>query len=180
MIFPTSGLPVLLEIVPDWSYISRVMLSFSRKTDYALIALAHLAGRAGVASAREIGQSYGLPVSLVMKILKRLQRNRIVKSVRGVNGGYQLGLDLHTVSLYDLINAVSHGSEAVDGVPEVIAMEPALLAVHSKLMRFLKDVKLSDLVLPGRRIDVPIEMVGRKKNPETNPKSVVASLVATS
>jgi Rrf2 family protein len=155
------------------------MLSFSRKTDYALIALAHLAGRAGVASAREIGQTYRLPISLVMKILKRLQRHGIVKSVRGVNGGYQLGLDLHTVSLYDLIDAISHGTNSDDGVSAVSVMEPPLLAVHSKLMRFLKDVKLSDLVVPGRRIDVPIEMVGRKKNTETNPKCVVADLVAT-
>ena len=55
--------------------------------------------------------------------------------------------------------------------------EPALLAVHSKLMRFLKDVKLSDLVLPGLRIDVPVEMV-RRKNPETKPKNDVAALAA--
>ena len=156
------------------------MLSFSRKTDYALVALAHLAGRAGVASAREIGQTYGLPIALMMKILKRLQRNGIIKSVRGVNGGYRLGLDLHTVSLYDLLDAVGHGRKPVEGMPQVIAMEPPLLAVHSKLMQFLKDVKLSDLVLPGRRIDVPIEMVGRRKNTQTNPKSVVADLVATS
>ena len=58
--------------------------------------------------------------------------------------------------------------------------EPPLLAVHSKLMRFLKDVKLSDLVLPGRRIDVPVEMVRRKLVEKPNPKNDVVALLATS
>jgi Rrf2 family transcriptional regulator, cysteine metabolism repressor len=170
------------------------MLSFSRKTDYALIALAHLAGSVGVASAREIAQTYRLSVSLVMKILKRLQHKGIVKSVRGAAGGYQLGLDLHSISLYDLIETLKHmeSPESArlfkESAEASLPTEPPLLAVHSKLMRFLKDVKLSDLVLPGRRIDVPVEMVGRKRfekaNPngfeKANPNSDVAPLVATS
>src|SRR3954469_1819187 len=145
------------------------MLSFSRNTDYALIALAHLAGRAGdVASAREIAETYSLSVSLVMKILKRLQHKGIVRSVRGVKGGYQLGVDLHSVSLYDLIetlkqmDATEHGRLFREVNRASLPTEPPLLAVHSKLMRFLKDVKLSDLVLPGRRIDVPVEMLRKR------------------
>src|SRR3954469_11808548 len=88
-----------VDIVPIQSYISLSMLSFSRKTDYALIALAHLAGRAGqTASAREIAETYRLSVSLFIKILKVLQHKAIVRSVRGVKGGYQLEVDLHSFS----------------------------------------------------------------------------------
>jgi len=163
------------------------MLSFSRKTDYALIALAHLVGRgAAVASAREIAQTYHLSISLVMKVLKVLQNKAIVKSVRGMKGGYSLGVDLHAVSLYDLIEALKgmepaeHAtSELFAEQPEPLPTEPPLLAVHSKLMRFLRDVKLSDLVLPGRRIDVPVEMVRRKTNPKPNVIVNVAPLAAT-
>jgi Rrf2 family protein len=161
-----------------------MMLSFSRNTDYALIALAHLAGRTGVASAREIAETYDLSVSLVMKILKRLQHKGIVTSVRGAAGGYRLGLDLHSVSLYDLIETLKQmeSSESArlfkESSDSILPTEPPLLAVHSKLMRFLKDVKLSDLVLPGRRIDVPVEMV-RKRNGTNKAKSDVAPLVAT-
>jgi Rrf2 family protein len=166
------------------------VLSFSRKTDYALIALAHLAGRAGeVASAREIAQTYGLSLSLVMKILKRLQHKGIVKSERGVKGGYQLDFDLREVSLYDLIETLKQmdppdaerlfREESEPNLPGPVGSPPPLLAVHSKLMRFLRDVKLSDLVLPGRRIDVPVEMVGRRSS-KTNQKPDVAALVAVS
>src|SRR6266480_4659166 len=168
------------------------MLSFSRKTDYALIALAHLAGRAGeITSAREIAETYHLSVPLVMKILKVLTNKAIVRSVRGVKGGYQLGVDLQNVSLYHLIEALKGMEPADNGVgvgidrtklfreaiETTLPTEPPLLAVHSKLMRFLKDVKLSDLVVPGLRIDVPVEMV-RRKNPRTNPKIDVAALAA--
>lgn len=161
------------------------MLSFSRNTDYALIALAHIVGRAGaVASAREIAQTYHLSVSLVMKILKRLQHKGIVKSSRGANGGYQLGVALHSLSLYDLMESLKQ-METLDAgrmfgeqIEPNLPTEPPLLAVHSKLMRFLKDVKLSDLVTPGRRIDVPVEMV-RRRVEKTNPISNVAALSAT-
>src|SRR6266550_1739598 len=165
------------------------MLSFSRKTDYALIALAHLAGRAGeIASAREIAETYHLSVPLVMKILKVLTNKAIVRSVRGVKGGYQLGVDLHNVSLYHLIEALKGMEPADNGIDRTklfreaiettLPTEPPLLAVHSKLMRFLKDVKLSDLVLPGLRIDVPVEMVRRSRIEKTNPRIDVAALTA--
>jgi Rrf2 family protein len=157
------------------------MLSFNRNTDYALIALAHLAGRGEqVASAREVAETYGLSISLVMKILKALHHKRVVTSVRGVKGGYQLAADLHSISLYDLIELLK-GMEMSDdngrlfreSTATPLPTEPPLLAVHSKLMRFLKDVKLSDLVLPGRRIDVPIEML-RYKAKNSNQLASVA------
>lgn len=147
------------------------MLSFSRKTDYALIALAHLAGRPDVtSSAREIAVNYHLPVSLLMKILKALHHYGIVRSVRGVKGGYQLDYDLYQLSLYDLIviltfmdrGNVDRESDRLlrEAARGTVPTEAPLLAVHTKMMRFLKDVKISDLVYPGQRIDVPLEMVG--------------------
>jgi len=151
------------------------MLSFSRKTDYALIALAHLAGRAGVtSSAREIAVTYDLPVSLLMKILKALHHYGIVSSTRGVKGGYVLDYDLTQLSLYDLIVVLTYMDRGdADKESDRLLRETAkgtlpteapLLAVHMKMMRFLKDVKVADLVYPGQRIDVPLEMVSKKED----------------
>ena len=147
------------------------MISFGRKTDYALIGLAHLAGNDGrTSSARELAETYGLAVSLMMKVLKTLHQRGMVRSVRGVKGGYQLAIDLRSVSLYELIMALAEPDtrEPVESAGAELAAtstlptEPPLQAVHYKLMRFLQDVKLWDLVLPGRRIDVPVELVRRK------------------
>lgn len=132
------------------------MLSFTKKTDYALIALAYLAQRGGaVSSAREIAEAHQLPLALLMKILKGLHHQGVVQSARGTHGGYKLKADLQLLSLYDLLCMLEPDQFA----SRARRLETPLLALHYKLIRFLGDVKLSDLVLPGRRIDVPLEAV---------------------
>ena len=55
------------------------MLRLSKKADYALIAMKHLAIRpdAASASAREIAEQYDIPVELMAKVLQRLARRRL-------------------------------------------------------------------------------------------------------
>jgi Rrf2 family protein len=133
------------------------MLCLSKKVDYALIALADLNARGdgAVASARELAAANDLPVQLLMKILKQLHRCGIVDSVRGARGGYQILADFDAFSLFDLIRIVEDG----DPMSRNHRHGP-VQALQYKLVRFLRDVKLSDLVVPGRRIDVPLELVG--------------------
>jgi len=130
------------------------MLCLSSKIDYAVLALAYLAEREqiGVTSAREIAAAHDLPLPLLMKILKRLHRHQIVRSVRGAKGGYQLEADLDELSLFDLIGLVEE-----DKPLQKNHRHGPMQALQFRLIRFLRDVKLSDLVIPGRRIDVPLE-----------------------
>jgi len=156
------------------------MLTLTRKTDYALIALAFLAERGGrTASARQIAADRGLPVPILMNILKDLHRCGILKSSRGTKGGYQLAIDPAEYSLNELIVAlegpvhlVACAAEPCEHEsPEMTehcrvtgrcAVQAPLQALHHRLVRFLKDVKLADIILPGRRIDVPIERIGMR------------------
>ncbi len=154
------------------------MLYISKKTDYALVALGYLAERpATTASAREIAQTTDLPVALLMNVLKTLQHYKVVASTRGARGGYQLRADLNRVSLWELmgmLETTEKGEEAHDCCARLtqykINREPAMhkpvVALQYKLIRFLENVKVSDLVLPGRRIDVPVEWVGLKEKRE--------------
>src|SRR3954465_14414367 len=130
------------------------MLCLSRKIDYALIALAYLIEKGGVASAREIAVSNELPLPLVMKILNRLHSNDLITGTRGVKGGYRIELDLNTISLSRLIDAVEDQKPS-----ERRHRHAPVQALHYRLLRFIEDVKLSDLVVPGRRIDVPLELL---------------------
>ena len=54
------------------------MLRLSKKADYALIAMKHLAlrGDRGSSSAREIASLYDIPIELLAKVLQRLVRAR--------------------------------------------------------------------------------------------------------
>ena len=69
------------------------MLRLSKKADYALIAMKHLAMRPDgrSSSAREISESYDIPLELLAKVLQRLVRARLLVSVQGTRGGYRLG-----------------------------------------------------------------------------------------
>ena len=149
------------------------MLCLSKKTEYAMTALAYMAGRGGrVSSAREIAAAYGLPLPLLMKILKCMQHHDLLQSTRGVRGGYRLVANLDETTLFDLVAmmecpdrpGVECGCMAAGGDPmarvKLSRSQPGsgpALALQYKLVEFLKKVKLSDLVMPGRRIEVPAE-----------------------
>jgi Rrf2 family protein len=145
-----------------------LLLRLGKRTEYALIALAHLAQRSeGVTSAREIAQSHRLPLPLLMKLLKCLHHQGLVRSIRGVHGGYQLQADLRSVSLGDLLQMLRPArgrTNAAEVLLPQTAGDSPLTALRYKMQRFARDVKLSDLILPGRRIDVPVELVGIEKS----------------
>ena len=137
------------------------MLRLSKKADYALISLGYLAEHAArVVSAREIAERCQLPLALLMNILKAMHQRGVVRSVRGATGGYQLASDLNRLSLLDLGNIVSPEEPADSPGEKRLALHGPAQALQYRLIRFMRDVSVADLVLPGRRIDVPWERVG--------------------
>ena len=85
------------------------MLRLSKKSDYALIAMKHLATRSdggASSSAREISEAYDIPLELLAKVLQRLVRSRLLVSVQGTRGGYRLARQAAMISVADVIQAV--------------------------------------------------------------------------
>jgi Rrf2 family protein len=91
------------------------MLRLSKKADYALIAMKHLAqqsnGTAGATpglstSAREIAEQYDIPIELMAKVLQRLVRTGLLMSTQGTRGGYMLGRPSRLISIADVIQAI--------------------------------------------------------------------------
>jgi len=84
------------------------MLRLSKKADYALMAMKHLAQqRATVsASAREIAEQYDIPLELMAKVLQRLARSGLLESTQGTRGGYTLGRPAVSISVADVIEAI--------------------------------------------------------------------------
>jgi Rrf2 family protein len=84
------------------------MLRLSKKADYALIAMKHLAQkhRATSTCAREIAEQYDIPIELMAKVLQRLVRNRLLVSTQGTRGGYTLGRAASSISVADVIEAI--------------------------------------------------------------------------
>ena len=84
------------------------MLRLSKKADYALMAVKHLALTrvAPSASAREIAEQYDIPIELMAKVLQRLVRAGLLQSTQGTRGGYTLSRSAASISVADVIQAI--------------------------------------------------------------------------
>ncbi|MDY6913861.1 MAG: Rrf2 family transcriptional regulator [Planctomycetota bacterium] len=141
------------------------MLALTKKAGYALIAMSHLAGLPGdeVASAREIAEYFGVPISLLMNVLKELSAAGYVKSVRGVHGGYRLARKPQEVNLADLLESLEGPIRLAECITDLAGDEKEctckLMAacpiadpvhrVHRKLNDFLRKVSLAEIVEPA-------------------------------
>ena len=81
------------------------MLRLSKKADYALMAMKHLAQKRDVSStsAREIAEQYDIPIELMAKVLQRLVRTGLLISTQGTRGGYTLSRPSAAISVADVI-----------------------------------------------------------------------------
>jgi Rrf2 family protein len=84
------------------------MLRLSKKADYALIAMKHLARHSGTAStsAREIAEQYDIPIELMAKVIQRLVRIGLLVSTQGTRGGYALSRPSGLITVADVIQAI--------------------------------------------------------------------------
>jgi Rrf2 family protein len=138
------------------------MLSLSRKTDYALVALAYLGGPgagAGAVSARQIAEQTGLPEPVTQSVLKQLATARIVSSTRGSAGGYELVRDAGLLSVLEVVVAIEgpvQTAACCDGNLPILGQEcrlegdctisPAIRQMHRRLVGVLEQTTLADLL----------------------------------
>ena len=132
------------------------MLRLSKKADYALMAMKHLATRAdaaGSSSAREIAEAYEIPLELLAKVLQRLVRARLLVSVQGTRGGYRLGRSAGSIPVADVIQAVdgpvtvtacSDDDHNCDQYSKCSIRDP-LWKIRSRILEALNTVTVADL-----------------------------------
>jgi Rrf2 family protein len=83
------------------------MLKLTKKADYGLIAMRHLAENVGEAcSAKDLAEGYGIPQEALAKILQRLAKKGLLLSHHGVHGGYILAREPRKISAFDVIQAI--------------------------------------------------------------------------
>lgn len=74
-------------------------------TDYAIVLLTRFSGAPALRTARDLASASRLPLPTVGKLLKVLCKHRILESVRGVHGGYQLSRAPQDISLAQIVEA---------------------------------------------------------------------------
>ncbi len=147
-------------------------LKLNRKTDYALVAMCHLAkharDEAEALSAREVADAYGMPRSLLMNLLKQLNRAGLAGSSRGVHGGYYLSRSAGAITVCDVIEAVEgpfqfalccpedegHDGEEAGGEAECrpcammkrCPIGPSIRRLSERVEALLQSVTLQDMI----------------------------------
>jgi len=130
------------------------MLKLTKKADYGLIALKHLAMRSPASSsAKEIAETYGIPSPLLSKILQKLAKNGFLRSEHGTNGGYKLARESREITALEVIRSIDgpifltacfteHGYCV--HTDKCIVRDP-LQKVHEGILRLLANITIADM-----------------------------------
>ena len=131
------------------------MFRLSKKTDYAFMAMKHLASdpRRQAATAREIAEKYAIPVELMAKVLTRLVRSGLLISRQGVHGGYELAQPPAATSLAAVLEAIdgplamtacTHGDYECDQFSKCNVRDP-LRRIRDRIVAILAEFSISEM-----------------------------------
>jgi Rrf2 family protein len=131
------------------------MFKLSKKADYGLIAMKHLAlhRQEHACSATEIAEEYGISATLMAKVLQRLAKHGLVGAKHGSTGGYQLSRQPERISALEVLTAIdgpvlitscvtSHGN--CDATERCSVKEP-LQRVNESILGVLSTVSIAHL-----------------------------------
>src|ERR1700674_336423 len=131
------------------------MVKLTKKADYALIAVRHLAthGVEHSHSAADIAEVYGISPQLLAKVLQRLAKHGLVTARHGSSGGYQLARHPKDISALEVISAVdgplvitscvtNHGN--CDQSNTCTVREP-LRKVNESILKVFRSVSISQM-----------------------------------
>lgn len=144
----------------NWSISSTYML-FSRSAEYGIRAMAFLSMQKGgkLSGAREIAEAEKIPMPFLWKILRLLTRRKLIRSFKGMRGGYELARPAEAVNLSDVILATDGADvrqSCVLGLPECDNRNPCPLhdrwkEVRAGMTEMLDETSLADLARVASR-----------------------------
>jgi Rrf2 family protein len=126
----------------------------SAKSDYALRAVIELAATAdGPVKGERIAQAQEIPLKFLENILGDLRHAGIVRSQRGVDGGYWLARPADEITVAEVVRAVDGPIANVRGIgPEQVEyagsagpLREVWIAVRASLRTVLERVTIADL-----------------------------------
>jgi Rrf2 family protein len=131
------------------------MLRLSKRVEYGLIALRHLAllPDGASATAREIAEEYSMPAELCAKTLSQLSRAGLASATEGVRGGYSLGRTPGTISIHTVILAIEGEqllTECMEkgtcSLHEVCTIKDPLRRLQENLTRTFTQMTLAEMI----------------------------------
>ena len=134
---------------------------FSRTAEYALRAMTFLAMQPSgkLTGAREISREENIPTAFLWKILHTLARRKLIRSFKGVNGGYELACPGDEITLSTVIFAadgVDFSEHCVLGMPRcddqnACPLHDTWKEIRGEMLAMLEQNTLADLARVARK-----------------------------
>jgi Rrf2 family transcriptional regulator, iron-sulfur cluster assembly transcription factor len=131
------------------------VMRLTTKGRYAVTAMLDLALHAenGPVSLADISERQGISISYLEQLFAKLRRQKLVVSVRGPGGGYQLGAEAQAISVASVIDAVDEPVDATRCGGQGDCHEGEVCLTHhlwtdlsTRIHQFLSGITLADLV----------------------------------
>lgn len=134
---------------------------FSRSSGYAIQALTYLAGQPSgkLVGAREMATTLEIPMPFLWKILRKLSQKKLLRSFKGVRGGYELARPARSICVAEVLAAGRNGDQmagCILGLSGCDEKDPCVLHSHWKTLRAqiertVRKTTLADLVRDSKR-----------------------------
>ncbi len=145
------------------------MLRISKLTDYGIVLLARFAEepQGTTLNAREMAESTTLPLPVVSKMLKTLTGAELLRSQRGVKGGYQLVREPAAVTVAELLDVLEGPVALMECAAgpghceqeDICSVREPWLRINAAVLRALERVTLADLAHPTQATLLAIETI---------------------
>ena len=129
----------------------------TRASEYAILSLIVLSKTSEPMDSETLSRELSIPKSFLAKILQALARKEILKSYKGVNGGFTLLREPQNINMLDVMSAVEGKAPAVfecapsrEHCPSdrasICNIWPFLNKLQGKIDLFLNELTLADIL----------------------------------
>jgi Rrf2 family protein len=130
---------------------------FTRSTGYALLALAELSQLDGAIDTTHLSRKIGVSKYFLAKLLQNLSKKGIVKSFKGVNGGFVLDKEPQEIGVIDIFKCVEDKdflvyecaqdeNDCPNNRANVCTIWPFLNLLEENILTYLEKFTLDDVI----------------------------------
>ena len=130
-------------------------MRMSAKAEYAVRAMTQLAaaGPGSLVKAEDLAKAQGIPPQFLVDILSDLRADRLVRSHRGRDGGYELGRPAADISIADVLRCIDGPLASVRDIPlgdldytgPTTALADVWRALRASMRSVLEQTSLADV-----------------------------------
>jgi len=129
----------------------------TRASEYAILSLILLSSASEPMDSETLSKELSIPKSFLAKILQSLAKVGILKSYKGVNGGFVLHKKSSEISMLEVMSSVEGKAPAVfecspsekncpSDIANICAIWPFLNRLQGKIDSFLGELTLADIL----------------------------------